>query len=66
MTRNNDNDAIFKSDNVDGGGNDVVADGKITLNKISWIMTHVTPADKDKMELYILLREKKNYRLDTE
>ena len=28
--------------------------GKVELKKISWFMPHVTPADKDKMELYKL------------
>ena len=60
LTRNDDNDAIFKSENVDGGGNPVVVDGKVILSKISWFMPHVMPADKDKMELYkIIDREEK-------
>ena len=50
LTRNNDNDAIFKDGGVDRG--------KITLSKISWFMTHVTPVDKDKMELYKIIRRK--------
>ena len=58
LTRDNDNNAIFKSDAVDGGGNDVVADGKVILSKISWFMPHVTPADKDKMELYKIIERK--------
>ena len=58
LTRNDDNNAIFKSNAVDGGGNDVVVDGKITLSKISWFMPHVTPADKDKMDLYIIIQRK--------
>ena len=58
LTRNNDDDAIFKSNVVDGGGNDVVANGKIMLSKISWFMPHVTPADKDKMELYKIIERK--------
>ena len=58
LTRNNDNDAIFKSPNVDGVGADVVADGKIILSKVSWFMPHVTPADKDKMELYKIIERK--------
>ena len=58
LTRDNDNNAIFKSDVVDGGGNDVVADGKVILSKISWFMPHVTPADKDKMELYKIIERK--------
>ena len=43
LTRNNDNDAIFKAG--------AAAAGKITLSKISWFMPHVTPAEKDKMDL---------------
>ena len=58
LTRNNDNDAIFKTNNVDGAGNDVVIDGKVILSKISWFMPHVTPADKDKMELYKIIERK--------
>ena len=58
LTRNNDNDAIFKTANVDGAGNDRVVDGKIILSKISWFMPHVTPADKDKMELYKIIERK--------
>ena len=37
---------------------DVYVDGKITLSKISWLMLHVTPADKDKMELYEIIERK--------
>ena len=58
LTRNDDNDAIFKSNDVDGGGNPVVVDGKVILSKISWFMPHVTPADKDKMELYKIIKRK--------
>ena len=56
LTRNNDNDAIFRAAN-DAAGN-VVAAGKIILSKISWFMPHVTPADKDKMELYKIIERK--------
>ena len=56
LTRNNDNDAIFKSDARDGGGQPVVVDGKIMLSKISWVIPHVTPADK--MELYKIIERK--------
>ena len=58
LTRNNDNDAIFKTNNVDGGGNDAVVDGKVILRKIAWFMPHVTPADKYKMELYKIIERK--------
>ena len=56
LTRNDDNDAIFKAAN-DAAGNPVAA-GKIRLDKISWFMPHVTPADKDKMELYRIIERK--------
>ena len=58
LTRNDDNDAIFKSNAVYDGGNDRVGNGKITLSKVSWFMPHVTPADKDKMELYKIIERK--------
>ena len=57
LTRNNDNDAIFKTSNR-AGGLDTVVDGKVILSKISWFMPHVTPADKDKMELYKIIERK--------
>ena len=34
------------------------AAGKIMLIKIAWFMPHVTPADKDKMELYKIIERK--------
>ena len=59
LTRNNDNDAIFKTAVApDVGVDDRVADGKVLLSKISWFMPHVTPADKDKMELYKIIERK--------
>ena len=57
LTRNNDDDVIFKNDARDGG-NPVVVNGKIMLSKISWFMPHVTPADKEKMELYKIIERK--------
>ena len=52
LTRNGDEDAIFRARGVDAG--------KITLRKIhvSWFMPHVTPADMDKMELYKIIERK--------
>ena len=50
LTRNDDNDAIFRDNGVGAG--------KITLSKISWFMPHVTPAGKDKMELYKIIKRK--------
>ena len=59
LTRNDDNNAIFKSDATAGNpAADVVVDGKVILSKISWFMPHVTPADKDKMELYKIIERK--------
>ena len=57
LTRNDDSDAIFKSDANDAAGNPY-ADGKVILSKVSWFMPHVTPADKDKMELYKIIERK--------
>ena len=60
LTRNNDNDAIFKTDGQGGGPPPVdnVVDGTVILRKVSWFMPHVTPADKDKMELYKIIERK--------
>ena len=57
LTRNNDNDAIYKTNNV-VGDLDAVVDGRVRLDKISWFMPHVTPADKYKMELYKIIERK--------
>ena len=56
LTRNDDNDAIFKADNNADGN--PVANGKIELTDIRWFMPHVTPADKYKMELYKIIERK--------
>ena len=56
LTRNNDNDAIYRGANAAAGG--ALAIGKVVLDKISWFMPHVTPADKDKMELYKIIERK--------
>ena len=56
LTRNDDNEAIHRGAN-NAAGNPLVA-GKIVLSKISWFMPHVTPADKDKMELYKIIERK--------
>ena len=50
LTRNDDEDAVFRDNAADAG--------KITLSKISWFMPHVTPTDKDKMELYKIIERK--------
>ena len=51
LERNDDDDAIFPANTAD--------DGKVTLNKISWFMPHVMPADKEKMELYKMIEKNK-------
>ena len=56
LTRNNDENAIFRA-HADATGNPV-ANGKITLSKISWFMPDVIPADKDKLELYKIIERK--------
>ena len=50
LTRNNDNNDIFKVNAVNNG--------RITLKKISWYMPHVTPEDKEKIELYEIIEKK--------
>ena len=57
LTRNDDNNAIFKND-ASVGDVDTYINGKIRLDKISWFMPHVTPADKAKMELYKVIDRK--------
>ena len=56
LTRNDDNDAIYRSANNAAGN--PLDPGKIVLSKISWFMPHVTPADKDKLELYKIIERK--------
>ena len=50
LTRDQDNNAIFRLAAVDAG--------KIRLDKISWYIPHVIPADKDEMELYKIIEKK--------
>ena len=56
LTRNNDNDAIYRNVN-DTTGAAMVA-GRVVLKKISWFMPHVIPADQYKMELYKIIERK--------
>ena len=56
LTRNDDNDAIFRAA-IDAAGNAIAA-CKIELSKISWFMPHITPADKDKIELHKIIERK--------
>ena len=50
LTRNNDEDAVSRANAVDAG--------KITVSNISWFVPHVIPADKDKMEIYKIIKRK--------
>ena len=52
LTRDNDNNAIFRDNGVDIG--------KVTLNKISWYMPKVIPSDKEKMEIFKIIEKKEN------
>ena len=56
LTRNNDNDAIYRHD-VDAN-NVAMVNGAVTITKISWFMPHVMPADQYKMELYKIIERK--------
>ena len=50
LTRDNDNNAIFRHNDVDAG--------KVTLIKISWYMPKVIPADKEKMDIFEIIEKK--------
>ena len=50
LTRTDDHNAIFRANGVDPG--------QITLSKRSWLMPHVMPAGKDRMELYKIIERK--------
>ena len=56
LTRNNDNDAIYRNDNDTAGA--AMVDGRVILTDIFWFMPHVTPADQYKMELYKIIERK--------
>ena len=58
LTRNNDNDAIHKRVVLNVAGDDTLPYGKIQLEKITWFMPHVLPADEDKMKLYKIIERK--------
>ena len=55
LTRNGDGDANFRDNGSDPG--------KITLNKLSWFMPHVMPADREKMEPYKIIEKKEKIRI---
>lgn len=50
LVRKSNDDAIFKTDAVDAG--------KVLLEKISWFMPHVLPADAEKFSLYKSIESK--------
>ena len=56
LTRNNNNDAIYRNNNDTAGA--AMGDGRVILTEISWFMPHVTPADQYKMELYKIIERK--------
>ena len=56
LTRNNNNDAIYRNNNDTAGA--AMVDGRVILTEISWFMPHVTPADQYKMELYKIIERK--------
>ena len=56
LTRNNNNDAIYRNDNDTAGV--AMVEGRVILTKISWFMPHVMPADQYKMELYKIIERK--------
>ena len=56
LTRNDDNDAIYRG--RDNAAGNLFDPPRIVLSKISWFMPHVTPADKDKLELHKIIERK--------
>ena len=56
LTRNNNDDAIYRNNNDTAGA--AMGNGRVILTEISWFMPHVTPADQYKMELYKIIERK--------
>ena len=50
LTRSSDDDAIFRAADTDAG--------KVSLEKVSWYMPHVLPADAEKLHLYKTIESK--------
>ena len=50
LVRKSDNDAIYRAADADAG--------KGTLDKVSWFMPHVLPADAEKVQLYKVIESK--------
>ena len=55
LTRNNDNDAIFRAN--------AAADGKIRLDRISWYMPHVMPDIDNKNKMYKIIERKETLQV---
>ena len=58
LVRKTDDDAIFRQA--------AAGAGKVSLDKISWVMSHVIPADAEKFRFKRLLNRKLSYQLYTE
>lgn len=50
LVRKSDNDAIFRAHAADAG--------KVNIDRISWFMPHIIPADLEKMQLYKTIESK--------
>ena len=50
FTRDDDNNAIFRNNAADAG--------KVVLNRLSWYMPKVIPADKEKMDIFKIIEKK--------
>ena len=50
LVRKSDNDAIYRAAAADAS--------KVTLDKVSWFMPHVLPADAEKLQLYKTIESK--------
>ena len=54
LVRKTDDDAIFRGA--------AAGDGKVSLDKILWLMPHVIPADAEKFPFTTLLNQKLRYQ----
>ena len=54
LVRKSDDDAIFRAHTADG----VHAAGKVNIDRISWFMPHIIPADMERMQLYKTIEAK--------
>ena len=59
LVRKGNDDAIFRSAADGGGGAGTLPEaGKVILDKVSWWMPHVLPADSEKFQLYKTIESK--------